>query len=79
MKQIGFVEELCLKDQMAQIILENKNRIAIPLCLLPSDVNEEDFILMEDGKVTKDPDNLQKKMLMKKIIQDQIDSSRKKN
>ena len=68
----GFVEQISCNQETneknALIRLENHSAYVVPLELLPTNIEVDDFIIIDNGKISIDPDTDDKKEEIKKAI-----------
>lgn len=68
----GFVSSISSDGEVttAVIILENQNSFIVPIEMLPRNIEIDDFVIIENGVVTIDPETDDKKELLRKVLED---------
>lgn len=70
----GFVSSISSDGETttAVIILENQSSFIVPIEMLPRNIEIDDFVIIENGIVTIDPETDEKKELLRKVLEDFI-------
>ena len=68
----GFVSSITSDGEVttAVIILENHSSYIVPIEMLPRNIEIDDFVIIENGVVTIDPETDEKKELLRKVLED---------
>lgn len=68
----GFVSSISSdgEETTAVIILENQSSFIVPIEMLPRNIEIDDFVIIENGVVTIDPETDEKKELLRKVLED---------
>lgn len=68
----GFVSSISSDGETttAVIILENQSSFIVPIEMLPRNIEIDDFVIIENGVVTIDPETDEKKELLRKVLED---------
>ena len=56
-------------SKTAVIVLENQSTYIVPIEMLPRNIEVDDFVIIENGVVTIDPENDEKQELLKKTLE----------
>lgn len=62
----GFVSQISFDGEVttAVITLENQSTIIVPIEMLPRNIEIDDFLIIDHGSITIDPENDEKKELL---------------
>ena len=72
----GFVSSITSdsENKTAVIILENKSTYIVPLEMLPRNIEVDDFVIINNGVVTIDPETDEKKELLRIALEDLLNN-----
>ena len=56
----------------AVIILENKSTYIVPIEMLPRNIEVDDFVIIDNGVVTIDPETDEKKELLRQALEEYL-------
>ena len=67
----GFVSSISSdgENKTAVIILENQSTYIVPIEMLPRNIEIDDFVIIDNGVVTIDPDTDEKKELLRNALE----------
>ena len=68
----GFVSSISSdgENKSAVIILENQSTYIVPIEMLPRNIEIDDFVIIDNGVVTIDPDTDEKKELLRNALEE---------
>ena len=68
----GFVSSISSdgENKTAVIILENQSTYIVPIEMLPRNIEIDDFVIIDNGVVTIDPDTDEKKELLRNALEE---------
>jgi hypothetical protein len=68
----GFVSQISSdgENTTAVIILENKSSYIVPIEMLPRNIEIDDFVIINNGVVTIDPETDEKKEMLRTALED---------
>ena len=68
----GFVSQISSdgENTTAVIILENKSSYIVPIEMLPRNIEIDDFVIINNGTVTIDPETDEKKEMLRTALED---------
>ncbi len=68
----GFVSSITSDGEVttAVIVLENQSTYIVPIEMLPRNIEIDDFVIIENGVVTIDPETDDKKELLRNALEE---------
>lgn len=71
----GFISNISTEadEKVAVIVLENKSSYIVPLFMLPEGIEVDDFVIIEHGLITIDPDSKKYKEELQKKLEEIIE------
>lgn len=68
----GFVSSISSdgENKTAVIILENKSTYIVPIEMLPRNIEIDDFVIIDNGIVSIDPETDEKKELLRNALEE---------
>lgn len=71
----GFISNISSNEEesVAVIVLENKTSYIVPLDMLPLGIEVDDFVIIEHGLITIDPESTKYKLELQKKLEEIIE------